>query len=405
MPNTFTPTDVYSIVNAMSADMFGANAAITAVDTSSFVSIGEKMLRTGATNTLDALAHVLGSNTYAVRRYNGRFKILFVRRNEYGGIERKISFYAKGLQATGFFNTNLNPAQLDDGQSIDHYVINKKYPLEINFIGIKTEEYEDTTFLVQLRQAFQNEAEFGRFVASKLVDIANDLETKTEANNRLQVLNAIGATYNVGAPRQKVNLTAAYNAKYGTTYTTAELKTTYLKEFAAFMVSQMKSDMELMRERNIMFHIFPARNDDSGNALVLPRHTPPEARRLMLFMPLIRDVETSVFPSLFNDSYVKLENYESVEYWQNPNDPAAVSITPNQLDVTTGQAVAGSAVTLDNVIGLLYDRDALEITLKLESVLTTPVNARGKYYCTYYSWAYMFKQDQTENMVLYYMAD
>lgn len=405
MANTFTPTDVYSIVNAMASEMFGANQTIQAVDTTSFVSIGEKMLRSGVTNTLDALAHVLGSTVYAVRRYNGRFKILFVRRNEYGGIERKISFYAKGLQPTGFFNTNLNPAQLDDGQSIDHYVINKKYPLEINFIGIKTEEYEDTTFIVQLRQAFQSEAEFGRFVAAKLVDIANDLETKVEANNRLQVLNAIGATFNVGNTRQVVNLTAAFNAKYGTSYTTAQLQTTYLKEFAAFAVARMKGDMELMRERNTMFHIYPARNDDNGNALVLPRHTPPEARRLMLYMPLIRDVETSVFPSLFNDSYVKLENYEGVEYWQNPNTPMAVDIKPNQLDVSTGAAVDGNAVQLSNVVGLLYDRDAMEVTLKLESVLTTPVNARGKYYNTYYSWAYMFKQDQTENMVLYYMAD
>ena len=405
MPNTFTPTDVYSIVNAMASEMFGDQATIQAHDTSSFVSIGEAMLRSGATNTLDALAHVLGSTVYAVRRYNGRFKILFVRRNEYGGIERKISFYAKGLQPTGFFNTNLAGTQLDDGQSIDHYVINKKYPLELNFIGIKTEEYEDTTFLVQLRQAFQNEEEFGRFVAAKLVDIANDLETKVEANNRLQVLNAIASTYNVGAARQIVNLTREFNTKYGTTYTTAQLQTTYLKEFSAFMVAKMKGDMELMRERNTMFHIFPARNDDQGNALVLPRHTPPEARRLMLFMPLLRDVETSVFPSLFSTSTVRLENYESVEYWQNPNDPMAVSITPNQLDVSTGAAVQGNAVALSNVVGLLYDRDALEVSLKLESVLTTPVNARGKYYNTYYSWAYMFKQDQTENMILYYMAD
>ena len=405
MPNTFTPTDVYSIVNAMADEMFGAQATIQARDTSSFVSIGEAMLRSGVTNTLDALAHVLGSTVYAVRRYNGRFKILFVRRNEYGGIERKISFYAKGLQPTGFFNTNLAGTQLDDGQSIDHYVINKKYPLELNFIGIKTEEYEDTTFLVQLRQAFQNEEEFGRFVAAKLVDIANDLETKVEANNRLQVLNAIASTYNVGAARQIVNLTREFNTKYGTTYTTAQLQTTYLKEFSAFMVAKMKGDMELMRERNTMFHIFPARNDDQGNALVLPRHTPPEARRLILFMPLLRDVETSVFPSLFSTSTVRLENYESVEYWQNPNDPMAVSITPNQLDVSTGAAVQGNAVALSNVVGLLYDRDALEVSLKLESVLTTPVNARGKYYNTYYSWAYMFKQDQTENMILYYMAD
>lgn len=405
MANTFTPQDVYGIVNAMSAEMFGKNNALQAIDTTTFVSVGEHMLRAGYTNTLDALSHVIGSTVYAVRRYNGRFKIILRTRKEWGGIERKISFYAKGLQPSGNFNTNLNPAQLVDGNSIDHYAISKKYPLEINFIGAKTEEYEDTTFLSQLKQAFTSEGEFGSFVAAKLVDIANDLETKVEAENRLMVLNAIGATYNVGAPRQKVNLTSEFNTKFGTSYTTAQLQTTYLAEFVAYMVARIEGDMELMRERNELFHIYPARNDDSGNALSLLRHTPPEARRLILYAPLIRDEMKQVFPALFNDSYLRLENYESVEYWQNPLDPMGVDIKPNQLDVATGAAVDGSQVQLSNVVGLLFDRDAITASIKHESAITTPVNARGEYYNTYYHWLHNFKLDQTENMVLYYMAD
>ena len=406
MANSFTPTDVHVIVNSMARQMFGTDV-LTVIDSSTFAAVGEKMIRAGATNTLDALGQVLGDTTYAVRRYNGRFKLIFERRNEWGGIERKISFYAKPLTDTKMFNTQLAATQLDDGQSIDHYKISKKYPLEISFIGAKTESFDDTTFLYQLRAAFRSEKEFGDFVAAKLVDIANDLETKTEANSRLQILNAIGATYNVGNARQKVNLTAEFNAANGTSYSTSDLKTTYLKEFAAFMVARMKGDMELMRERNELFHIYPARNDDSGNALVLPMHTPTEARRLLLFMPLIRKVETEVFPSLFNDSYVKLENFEPVEYWQSPISGAesSVNIIPNQLNVITGASEDGSAVALDDVVGLLFDRDAITATLKLESVLTTPVNARGKYFNTCYDWVYMFKLDQTENIVLYYMAD
>lgn len=110
-------------------------------------------------------------------------------------------------------------------------------------------------------------------------------------------------------------------------------------------------------------------------------------------------------PSLFNDSYLRLENYEGMEFWQNPNVPAAVDIVPNQLDVATGQSANGTRVQLNYVLGLLFDRDALATTVKLEDVITTPVNAKGDYYNTVYHWAYMFKQDQTENMILYYMAD
>jgi len=405
MANSFTPTDVYGIVNAMAKEMFGANNTITAINTSTFQTIGEKMLRSGYTNTLNALSYQVNRTVFKAERYQGRFRIIMRTPAEWGGIEREISFYAKPLQESGNFNTDINPAQLNDGNSIDHYKINKKYPLELNYIGSKLLEYEDTTFLVQLRGAFRDENSFSAFLSAKLVDIANDLETKIEAENRLMVLNAIGATYNVGTARQKVNLTAAFNAKYLTSYTTAQLLTTYLKEFVSFMVARIQGDMELMRDRNELFHIYPAKNDDAGNALTLPRFTTPAMRRLILYMPLIRDEEKTVFPALFNDSYLKFDNYEGVEYWQNPNVPMGVSVTPNQLNVGTGQSVNGTAVSLDNVVGLLFHRDALEMSIKAEDALTTPVNARGQYYNTYYHWNMSYKEDQTMPMILYYMAD
>lgn len=404
MANTLTPTDVYGIVNSMAAEMFGQNNTITAFNTSSFVTVGETMLRTGVTNTYDALSVVLSRTIYAVRRYNGKFKVIMKTPAEWGGIERKISFYAKGENASTNYNTDIAGTQLDDGSSIDPWVINKKYPLQINFCGAKTLQYDDTSFIAAIKFAFTSEQAFSDFVSAKLVDIANDFETKEDAENRLIVLNAIGATYNVGATRQKVNLRTEFNTKYGTSYSVAQLMTTYLAEFVAFMIAKMKGDMELMSERNDLFHIYPARNDDSGNALILPRHTAPEDRRLILYMPLIRDVETSVFPSLFNDSYVKLSNYIGVEYWQNPNVPMGVSVTPNQLDTATGQSTNGSAVALDNVVGLLFDRDALVTSIKHQSTLSTGINPRGEYVNTVHHWTHNYKFDQTENMILYYMA-
>lgn len=404
MANTLTPTDVYGIVNSMAGEMFGKNNTLTAFNTSSFVTVGETMLRNGVTNTYDALSVVLSRTIYAVRRYNGKFKIMMKTPAEWGGIERKISFYAKGETESTNYNTDINPAQLDDGQSIDPWKINKKYPLQINFCGAKSLQYEDTQFIAAIKFAFTSEAAFSDFVSAKLVDIANDFETKEDAENRLMVLNAIGATYNVGAARQKVNLRAEFNAKFGTSYTVADLMTTHLAEFVAFMVAKMKGDMELMSERNELFHIYPARNDDSGNALVLPRHTAPEDRRLILYMPLIRDVETSVFPSLFNTSTVRLENYIGVEYWQNPNIPMSVSVTPNQLNVANGQSVNGNAVALDNVVGLLFDRDAMVTSIKHTSTLSTGINPRGEYVNTVHHWTHNYKFDQTENMILYYMA-
>lgn len=404
MANTLTPVDVYAIVNAAAAEMYGSQSTLQAQDTSSFVSIGEHMLRTGYTNTLNALSTVIARTIVAVRPYRGKFEIIARVPEEWGGITRKISFYAGKFEAETMWNTDINATNLVDGNSIDHYKITKTYPLEMNFCGMKVLKKRDTTFADQLDQAFHSESEFSDFYSAKMIAIANDIALGYEAENRLQILNAIGSTYNTGGARQKVNLVAAYNAKFSTSYTAQDLLTTYLKEFCEFFVARIKGDMSLMSEYNSLFHIFPARNDDAGNALTLLRHTPAEMRRLVLFQPIFRDAEARVFPSLFDPGFLRMQDYEGVEYWQNPNVPSAVNIKPNQLNVSTGQAVDGTAVQLDTVVGLLFDRDAIATSLKLQKTITTPVNADGDYFNTVYHWAFQFKEDPTENMVLYYMA-
>lgn len=405
MANSLTPTDVYGIVNAMATEMFGDNATIQAINTSTFVSVGEKMLRTGYTNTLNALSTVIGRTIISARPYRGRFRIVAKLPQEWGGIERKISFYATKNEPTESFNTDLNSTQLVDGGAIDPWTISKDYPLEINFCGIKTIQKSYTTWVDQLRTAFRSEAEFSSFVSGRLINIANDIEVSEDAQNRLQVLNAIAATLDVGNSRQAVNMTSYYNSFRGTSYTTAQLLSTYFEDFIEVFMMRLEGDLELAREYNDMFHIFPARNDDGGNALTLLRHTPPEMRRLLLYMPIIRQAEKTVFPALFNTSALRLENFEGVEYWQNPNDPSGIDVTPNTLDVSTGQSANGNRIQESVVLGMFFDRDALATSIKLEDVYTTGINARGKYYNTVYHWAYQYKFDQTENVVVYYMAD
>ena len=406
MANTLTPTDVYAIVNAMAAEMYGTSNSLQAVNTSTFATVGENMLRTGYENTVGALSVVIGRTIIAARPYRGKFRIIMKVPQEFGLITRKISFYSTNLEASTDFNTNLAGTQIVDGASIDPWTISKTYPLEINFVGLKVTQKNYTVFRYQLRQAFKSEANFSSFVSGLLIQIANDLEVDMDAENRLQVLNAIGATYDAGGTRQVVNLTTEYNAFVGGgTYTTQQLLTTQFEDFMKYFVMRLKGDMELMSEYNSLFHLTPAKNDDSGNALVLNRHTPPEMRRLLLYMPLMRQAESFIFPSLFDSSYLRLEDFEGVEYWQNPNVPMGVDVTPNELDIATGQSANGNRVQLDNVVGLLFDRDALATSVHVEDVITSPINNRGSYYNVTYHYGNDYQLDQTENMILYYMAD
>ena len=123
-------------------------------------------------------------------------------------------------------------------------------------------------------------------------------------------------------------------------------------------------------------------------------------------MPIIRQAEATVFPTLFDSSYLRLSDFEGVEYWQNPTSGLAdsISVTPNQLDISTGQSQTGSAVALDHVLAFLFDRDALATSVHVEDVLTSPLNNAGSYYNVTYHYGKDYQVDQTENMILYYLA-
>ena len=203
----------------------------------------------------------------------------------------------------------------------------------------------------------------------------------------------------------KVNLTKTFNDKFGTKYTSAQLRTTYLKEFLEHMVATIKYTSDMMTENNDLFHLTPVKNNDAGAALTLLRHTPKSEQRLLMLSPLWIDAEAMVLPEIFNDRYLKLAQYESVNYWQNPNNVGGVKVKPNQFNVTNGQSVTGTEVNIPYVVGLMFDNYALATSVYADDVITTPHNAAGDYYNIYYHWARDYQNDFTENMVLFYMED
>ena len=116
--------------------------------------------------------------------------------------------------------------------------------------------------------------------------------------------------------------------------------------------------------------------------------------------------EATVMPAIFNDQYLKLENFEKVDYWQNINAPYAIDFTPAIPDVgSPGAQTTGSQVQLDYVLGCLFDRDAVMADFQLEDVASSPLEAR-KHYRTV--WNTIRKNpiwDATENFVVFIMAD
>ena len=209
-------------------------------------------------------------------------------------------------------------------------------------------------------------------------------------------------------PSAVINLTSAFNTYFGTSYTSAQLRSTYLKEFLEFMVATIKETSDRMTERGTAYHDPLTKTVDGVNYSIL-RHTPKDRQRLYLYTPLIRKAEAIVMPEIFRPDYLNMERqYEGVEYWQsNDSDVNRSKVVFNSAyyDITDGTQKATGTQTIDYVVGVLSDEDAMMTDFQLEKALTSPLEARKGYRNTWLSFAKNAIIDQSENQVVFIMAD
>lgn len=412
-----TPKDCYALINLISKEITGQNPTIQAVNSSTFVSVGESILRSGTENTLNALSLVLGRTFVAVRPYEAKLQIINAANSGlYANRMRKISYYSRNAQASGAFNTDLytNHAMGYDngnngGASLPTmWEQNAPIPLEMNFGGRSVWDDSTTIYEDQIQVAFRDEGEFAKFVSGIMTEKGNDIETQKEAFNRMTMLNFMAGIYDMNSVTGgAIDLTAGFNAFKGNpspALTRTDILTTYRKEFLGYLVSTIKQLSNSLTHRSLLYHWSPTKTINGVTYDIL-RHTPKSRQKLILFRPFIIEAEATVLPEIFNDQYLKISNYESVDYWQNMNDPSAISVTPaipDTSDPTT--QIAGTAVALDYVLGVLYDEDAMMVDYQMDSAYSTPVEARKRYRNIWWHYAKNSINDFTENGILLYLG-
>lgn len=418
---TLTPKDAHSIVNLIAKELTGQNGSIQKVTSDNFVSVGETILSAPMENVYNALSIPLLRTLIAARTYDDEL-LLFNALNSgvYSSRMRKISYLSKYALPSGAFNTdlytNLAPG-FTNGQNKDSngdpqstksmWEQNPVIPIELNFGGQSVWDHGITWHKYQAKNAFTDEASFLRFWEGALVENANDIKMEKNAFRRVALLNFIAGMYDLSASGTTViNLTSAFNTKFGTSYTTAQLQTTYLKEFLAFFVSTFKTISKNLKKRSLNYHVNISKTVN-GVTYNLLRHTPTNRQRVILYEPLFIDSQANVLPEIFNPEYLDLKTqYEGVMWWQNENNPMAIDVEPSIPDFSvTGQQVKGNRAQLSNVVGLIFDEDAIMTDFQLDDVDTTPLESRKKFRNTWYTMSRNLINDFTEKAVLFIMAD
>lgn len=420
MARTLTPKDGYQLVNEIVRQATG-QASLTVVDASTFVSAGETLLAQQRENVLNAISIVLGRTFAAVRPYRARLISLnAINSGVYTNRIRKISYYTQDALPSGYFNTDLNTnfapgytAGDNNGASTkSQYEQHPAMPLEMNFGGSTTWQDCITYYEDKLEAAFNSVESFNAFIEGILVIHGNLIEHQKEAWNRMTLLSAVAGRVYLEAQGITsgcvINLTTAFNSFFGTNYTSAQLRSTYLKDFLEFMTAKIKETSDRFTEDGTAYHD-PMTKTVGGVQYNILRHTPKDRQKLLLFGPLWRLAESIVMPEIFNDQYLKLDSqFEPVEFWQsNANDVSrsAVSYNGAVYDSATGEQKATGTQTIEYLVGVLFDEDAVMTDTILQRTMTSAPEARKAFRNTWNTFSFGAISDQSEKMTLFIMDD
>lgn len=422
----------YALMNAVMAQLTGQDS-FSVIDSQGFMDAGKIAMQYRTDEIFNALT-IVGARLFtATRPYSAPLHMIdAIDSGYFNNRIRKISYYSTWALPSGEFNTDLF-TNLRDGYSNDatgenpagtndQYEQHPVHPLEMNFANSIVWQDCLTRYEDQIKIAFSNEDEWSRYWAGVLTEKGNDIEQRKESHNRLTLLNRMGIAAAMGAQGSAlagantvIDLTAAYNARFNTNYTGAQLRTTYLKEFLAFFVSEFKIISNLMTKRSLMFHASPKLTLSDGDHYVL-RHTPKSEQRFMMYTPLWEMAKAQVMPEIFNTEYLNMDGqFESVDFWQSFSMSDTVKASANIKVTIPGwlqDLIAGTSTDTDTaytfnpdyIVGCLYDKDAVLTDFQFEAARTTVPEARKNYMNTWYSFGLGALGDPTENFVLFVMS-
>lgn len=407
---TFTPKDAYSVMNSLVHQAVGRDD-ITVTDTSSFVSAGQLVLESGVENIFNALSVLIGRTIIASRPYEGKFRL--ISRQTADAFEnrvRKISFYARDLEASGAFNTdvytNLGAGLSDTDGAGSVWDQNPAIPVEMNFFSDFVWSKSHTSYYEQIKVAFTDERSFIDFINGVMVEVQNDIESAIEARNRICVLDRIAGQKLLTdngtlSPESAKNLTRLFNEEFNTHYSTDEILQEHLTALMEFWTALIKIDSDFMENRSVMYHDPLKKTIDDVDYVVL-RHTPKARQRFIYYSPFFTKAKTRVLPEIFNPQYLGdlNQNGEGVDFWQSIKNPSAIDVTP-----ALPNGAESSEVKMSLVLGMLFDEEALMSNNKFEGAYSSGLNAKHLYENTFWHYRFGVMNDYSENCLIYYMAD
>lgn len=358
---------------------------LTPTNLSDFISVAQATLQAGYDPVINAISQVVGRTIIAVRPYSRKFSGLEVSNDRWGGITRKLSFGDRDPVDSKVY-------QLVDGQSIDQYEVRKPVVLQTNYVGSDVYTGFYTIFTTQLDSAFRSPEAFGEFMSGLMEHFSNEREQWLENLTRATLNNFIAGKIDIGGDGV-VHLLTEYNTLTGLTLTATTVRQpANYPAFIKWLYARVGEISDKMTERSMLYQ-------QAITGYDIYRHTPVRDQRIYMLSEYLKSFNTEVKSDVYNEGYLNIADVEAVSYFQSIDAPSSISSTPVYIN-NSGVVTTGNAVVETDVLGVIFDRDAIAYNIFNDTVDTTPLNARGKYYNMFNNMNVRFTNDFTEKGVV-----
>ena len=382
--NTMGIEQAYSLIASLH-EMATGQKTVTPTDESSFISVAQATLVNGYDPVLNAISQVIGRTLIAVRPYRRKFGGLEMTAERWGAIIRKINFIDTDPIANPTF-------ALVDGSPVDQYVVKKPQILETRYVGSDIWQGQYTIFTRQLDVAFQSAAEFASFMSGLMMHFSNEREQWLENMSRAAVANFIAGKNIIGGDGV-VHLLTEYNTATGLSLTATTVRQpANFPAFVRWLYARVEELSKKMAERSVLFQ-----QQITGKPII--RHTPVEDQKVYILADFMAHMQAEVLSDTYHDNYLRLADTEAVGYWQAIDTPDALTVTPVYVD-NTGAVAKGTSQAMTNVVGVMFDRDAIGYNIYQDTLDSSPYNAKGQYYNLFNNVRVQYQNDFTEKGIV-----
>ena len=376
-------TQIYQIVNETTAQVTGTEP-VADIDCNQIVDAGAEVLDTDRVDHyVKELIDRIGKVVFVNRPYTGGTPSVMMDSWEYGAILEKIQY--EGLPEAEENDT----WDLEDRRSYDPNVFYKPTVSAKFFSERRTFDIPMSFAQRQVKTAFTSSGQLQAFFAMIETAISNGMTVKMDSLVEATINNFIVTSYGNGTANARVvKLLTDYASFTGKEAPTASHALAD-PEFIRFCAFYMKRKAVQMQKLSTVF-----------NAGGKYRHTSSDRLKMILHADFAAAADAYLQSDTYHNEFVTLPGADKVAFWQGSGTAFAWADTSKIIITPRG---GEESVTVNNVVGVMFDRDALGVS-NLDRRVTTNWNPKGEFTNNWYKFDAGYFNDFNENGVIFVLA-